>query len=67
VIYSVDGQIVYRGDYIAGTNGGSAGPNAVSWDGYTTRGVPVGRGLLLVQFFDRDSKQILGKAVIHVQ
>ena len=67
VIYSVDGQIVYRGDYVAGTNGGSAGPNAVSWDGYTTRGVPVGRGLLLVQFFDRDSKQNLGKAVIHVQ
>jgi len=27
----------------------------------------VGRGLLLVQFFDRDSKQNLGKAVIHVQ
>jgi len=68
IIYGVDGQIVYRGDYVAGTNGGSAGPNAVSWDGYAhfTR-APAGRGLYFVQFIDRDSKQLLGKAVVHVQ
>jgi hypothetical protein len=68
IIYGVDGQIVYRGDYVAGTNGGSAGPNAVSWDGYAhfTR-APAGRGLYFVQFIDRDSRQLLGKAVVHVQ
>jgi hypothetical protein len=68
IIYGVDGQIVYRGDYVAGQNGGSAGPNAVSWDGYATfTRAPAGRGLYFVQFIDRDSKQLLGKAVVHVQ
>ncbi|MFA4905399.1 MAG: fibronectin type III domain-containing protein [Candidatus Margulisiibacteriota bacterium] len=67
VIYSTAGQVIYRGDYTPGANGGSAGPNAVSWDGYTVTGAPVGRGLYVVQLIDRDSKQLLGKVVIPVQ
>lgn len=67
VIYNTAGQVIYRGDYTPGTNGGSAGPNAVSWDGYTVAGVPAARGLYIVQLIDRDSRRLLGKVVVPVQ
>ena len=66
VIYNTAGQVIYRGDYAAGTNGGSAGPNAVSWSGYTVAGAPAARGLYIVQLIDRDSKRLLGKVAVPI-
>ncbi|MBI5699587.1 hypothetical protein HZC35_04650 [Candidatus Saganbacteria bacterium] len=66
VIYNTAGQVVYRGDYTPGSNGGSAGPNVASWDGYTVAGVKAARGLYIVQLIDRDGKALLGKVVVPV-
>jgi len=67
VIASPTGGLVMNRTFAAGTPGGMASYNAVTWDGKLPTGERAGVGIYPVKLFDANSGKLLGKTYIVVK
>ena len=58
---SPTGEILKRWNYDAGSEGGSAGVNKITWDGRSDRGYLAGNAIYLGSIISRDDNRLLGK------
>ncbi|MDE2290505.1 MAG: T9SS type A sorting domain-containing protein, partial [Elusimicrobia bacterium] len=64
-VYSVFGRLLREMSYAAGSNGGLAGSNTVTWDGSDDSGRKVSKGMYLMVLESGGAKTILKVGVIH--
>jgi len=66
LLYDTAGQVMWKQDIPAGTNGGWVGANNVAWNGITTTGSRITRGLYVGQIIDKTGRKVIGKFALPV-
>jgi len=66
LIYNISAELVYRSDFIAGTNGGNAGNNTVVWDGAVLNGGIAANGVYFCRILDKTSGRMVARGKIAV-
>ncbi len=66
VIYTTTAELIWKRDYVSGSNGGRAGENNFSWDGLSDPGNLASNGVYLIHVIDRGSGRTLARGKIAV-
>lgn len=66
LIFNISRELIFRWDFVSGSNGGRAGDNSVIWEGYSAFRELAANGVYFVQVLDKSSGKILAKGKIAV-
>jgi hypothetical protein len=66
ILYDTAGQVMWKQDIPAGTNGGWVGANNVAWNGITVTGSRITRGLYVGQIIDKTNRKVVGKFALPI-
>ena len=66
LIFNISQELIYRQDFIAGSMGGRAGDNSISWNGFSAFNELTANGVYFIRVIDRTSGKVLAKGKIAV-
>jgi len=66
LIFNISAELMYKQQYLSGTNGGKSGNNSIIWNGYNSFGELSANGLYFGRIVDRASGKVLAKCKIAV-
>jgi hypothetical protein len=65
-IFTITGDLIWKNNFTAGSNGGRTGDNAFTWDGMSNFGEMMSNGVYLLHMIERSSGKTLAKGKIMV-
>ncbi len=66
LLFNISAELIYKMEYMSGANGGKAGDNNISWNGYNSFGELSANGVYFARLVDRRSGRVLAKGKIAV-
>jgi len=66
MIFNISHELIYKRVYVSGANGGQAGDNSITWDGYSDFAQLAANGIYFFRVVDKGSGKILTKGKIAV-
>lgn len=66
LIFNISAELIYKQDFSSGFNGGKAGNNSISWNGFSAFGEMAANGVYFTRIVDKAHGKILAKGKIAV-
>lgn len=66
LIFNITHELMWKYDFVSGSNGGKAGDNSVIWNGYNAFAEMAGNGIYFCEVINRASGKVLAKGKIAV-